>query len=37
LCASDAATLEWGDAGTAQVWVGSDAHAGEFRFTCASH
>jgi hypothetical protein len=37
LCESEAATLEWGEAGTAQIWAGNGAHAGEFVFTCSSH
>jgi hypothetical protein len=37
LCESEIATLEWGDCGTAQLWVGVDEHEGEFRFTCSSH
>jgi hypothetical protein len=37
LCESDMTTLEWGDCGTAQLWVGVNAHEGEFKFTCSSH
>jgi hypothetical protein len=37
ICESEAATLEWGDAGTAQIWAGTGSHAGEFKFTCSSH
>jgi hypothetical protein len=37
LCESEAASLEWGDAGTAQIWMGINDRAGEFRFTCSSY
>jgi hypothetical protein len=37
LSESEAASLEWGDAGTAQIWAGTGEHAGEFKFTVSSH
>jgi hypothetical protein len=37
LCESDVATLEWGDCGTAQIWMGIREKEGEFKFTCSSH
>jgi hypothetical protein len=37
LCESEAATLEWGDCGTAQIWMGVGENAGQFKFTCSSH
>jgi hypothetical protein len=37
LCESEAATLEWGNAGTAQIWMGVNSKAGAFKFTCSSY
>jgi hypothetical protein len=37
LCESEAATLEWGNSGTAQIWMGVAGKAGEFKFTCSSY
>jgi hypothetical protein len=37
LCESDMATLEWGDCGAAQVWIGVGENAGQFKFTCSTH
>lgn len=31
---SEEATLEWGNGGTAQLWIGTDENAGKFKFTC---
>jgi hypothetical protein len=33
---SENATLDWGDSGTAQIWMGVKGKAGEFKFTCSS-
>jgi hypothetical protein len=33
---SEAASLEWGDTGSAQIWIGTGAHAKELRFTVNS-
>ncbi|KAH0792843.1 hypothetical protein GPJ56_003253 [Histomonas meleagridis] len=37
MCESEAATLGWGDCGTAQIWVGTGSNAGKYLFTCSSH
>jgi hypothetical protein len=36
ICESESATLAWGDAGTAQIWMGVRTKAGDFKFTCSS-
>ncbi|OHT02771.1 hypothetical protein TRFO_30030 [Tritrichomonas foetus] len=37
LSESAAATLEWGNSGTAQLWIGVGGNSGKFKFTCSSH
>lgn len=37
LCESPAATLEWGNGGTAQIWIGINENEGKFKFTCSTH
>lgn len=37
ICESEAATLGWGDCGTAQIWIGFGKNEGKFKFTCSSH
>lgn len=37
LCESPAATLEWGNGGTAQLWIGINENEGKFKFTCSTH
>lgn len=37
MCESEAATLGWGDCGTAQLWIGTGKNEGKYMFTCSSH
>lgn len=34
---SEAATLEWGNGGNAQIWMSTEENCGKFLFTCSSH
>ena len=36
-CESEACSLEWGNGGTAQLWIGTDENSGKFKFTCSSY